>query len=140
MKKVIIDTDIGTDVDDVLALVYALKSSELDIRAITTVHGDTKLRGKIAKKLCQLIRPETYIPVAAGYEKPLNLDKIFWAGFEGRNLDLENVQLEEENVDNFLSKTIYDNKGINLISLAPYTNIANLFQRFPETKEYIERI
>ena len=38
MKKILIDTDIGGDVDDALALAMALNSSELDIVAITNVY------------------------------------------------------------------------------------------------------
>ena len=59
----IIDTDIGTDIDDALALAFALKLG-LDLKLITTVHGDTLLRAKIAKKLTQLLGAD--IPVAAG--------------------------------------------------------------------------
>ena len=140
MKKVIIDTDIGTDVDDALALVYALNSKLLDIKAITTVHGDTNLRGKIAKKLCNLLKPNLDIPVLAGYEKPLKSDKLFWAGFEGNDLDLRDIKLHNKNIDEFLRDTIIKYKGIELISLAPCTNIASLFQKFPEVKSYINKI
>jgi purine nucleosidase len=48
VRHVIIDTDIGTDVDDLLALVFIAKAPELCLEGITTVHGDTLLRAKIA--------------------------------------------------------------------------------------------
>lgn len=139
MKKVIIDTDIGTDVDDALALVYALKSKVLDIRAVTTVHGDTKIRGKIAKKICNLLN-YNFIPVVAGFTKPLNSDKTFWVGFEGKDIDLNDVELEDTNVVDFLREIIFWNQGIEIISIAPSTNIAKLLQKYPEIKSFIGRI
>ena len=53
MRHVIIDTDLGTDVDDLLALVFIAKAPELCLEGITTVHGDTLLRAKIARIACQ---------------------------------------------------------------------------------------
>ncbi len=139
-KNVIIDTDIGSDVDDALALVYALKSPELDIKAVTTVHGDTKLRGKIAKKLCQLARPDAEIPVIAGYEKPIESNEVFWMGDEGKGLDIGGVNIDGCNVEDSLRDIIYKNLETDLICLAPYTNIARLFQKYSDVKECIGRI
>lgn len=61
----ILDTDIGTDVDDALALAFALRHPDLDLRAVTTVSGDTGRRARIAKKLL-LIAGRGDIEVAAG--------------------------------------------------------------------------
>jgi len=70
MKKIIIDTDIGGDIDDALAVSLALNSPELDIVGITTVFVDTTSRVKLTKKLLSLYdKPD--IPVIKGAEKPL---------------------------------------------------------------------
>lgn len=61
----IFDTDIGTDVDDALALAFALRHPGLDLRAVTTVSGDTNRRALIAKKLLRLAGRDD-IEVAAG--------------------------------------------------------------------------
>ena len=50
MRHVILDTDIGTDVDDLLALIFLAHAHELCLEGVTTVHGDTLLRAKIAGK------------------------------------------------------------------------------------------
>src|SRR3989449_5195022 len=64
-EKVIIDTDIGDDVDDAFALALALRSPELQILGITTTFGDTETRAKLVDRfLAEVGRPE--IPVAAG--------------------------------------------------------------------------
>ena len=61
----ILDTDIGTDVDDALALAFALRCPKLELRAVTTVSGDTVRRARIAKMLLRLAGRED-VEVAAG--------------------------------------------------------------------------
>jgi Inosine-uridine preferring nucleoside hydrolase len=64
-EKVIIDTDIGDDIDDAFALALALRSPELQIIGVTTTFGDTETRAKLLDRfLAEVGRPE--IPVAAG--------------------------------------------------------------------------
>ncbi|MDP9237305.1 MAG: nucleoside hydrolase [Chloroflexota bacterium] len=65
MLPFILDTDIGSDVDDALALAFALRHPELELRAVTTVSGDTIRRARIAKKLL-LLAGRDDIEVAAG--------------------------------------------------------------------------
>ena len=67
---IVLDTDIGDDIDDALALALALNSPELDLRGVTTVFGRVDVRTRLALKLLA-----TYgrgdIPVATGRGKPL---------------------------------------------------------------------
>src|SRR3984885_14652941 len=64
-QKVIIDSDIGDDIDDAFALALALHSPELQILGVTTTFGDTELRAKLARRLLDAAgRPD--IPVFAG--------------------------------------------------------------------------
>ena len=68
--KIIIDTDIGDDADDALAICLALKSEELEVMGITTVFRNTAARAQIAVRLLQLMG-RTDIPVYAGIGHPL---------------------------------------------------------------------
>ena len=82
-KKIIIDTDIGEDIDDILVTAFALNSPEFEVLAITVVDGDVQARSRITRKLTQLYgKPE--IPVAAGYiwDMPLE-DYPPWPGTGG---------------------------------------------------------
>src|SRR5438876_7554114 len=64
-EKVILDTDIGDDIDDAFALALALRSPELQIIGVTTTFGDTETRAKLVDRfLAEVGRPD--IPVAAG--------------------------------------------------------------------------
>ncbi len=67
---VLIDTDIGDDIDDALALAVAVNSPEIAVRAITTVFGDTQQRAQLAAHLLHTFE-RTDIPIAAGMPTPL---------------------------------------------------------------------
>ena len=91
-RPIILDTDIGTDVDDAMALALALASPELEIVGITVVHGDAPLRARIARKLLEFAG-RTEIPVVAGLSLPLAMplpENFHWMprlrGHEGRGL------------------------------------------------------
>ena len=62
---VILDTDIGTDIDDTWALAFLLKCPELDVKLITTASGDTFERAKIVAKILE-IAGRTDIPIGLG--------------------------------------------------------------------------
>lgn len=64
-QKVVIDTDVGDDVDDAFALALAVKSPELEILGITTTFGDTEARAKIVDRFFGEVG-RTDIPVMAG--------------------------------------------------------------------------
>ena len=68
--NVLIDTDIGDDIDDALALTLALRSPEIELRGVTTVFGDTLRRAHLASHLLHVFGRED-IPIAAGRQEPL---------------------------------------------------------------------
>src|SRR6266550_5657509 len=70
--NVLIDTDIGDDIDDALALSLALCSPEIELLGVTTVFGDTQKRAHLAAHILAVFRHED-IPVAAGQQIPLML-------------------------------------------------------------------
>jgi len=70
-QLVIIDTDIGDDIDDAFALALALKSPELKILGVTTAFGDTELRARLVDRYLAAVG-RTDIPVAAGVKTPAN--------------------------------------------------------------------
>jgi len=146
MKKIIIDTDIGTDVDDVIALILALRSPELKVEAVTTVYGDVDLRSKIVIKLLSLMGKLNEFPVASGVSEPLlkNHD-IFWAGHEGEGIltDEDNKDLKpirKHAVDLIIEK-IMDNPGeITLLLIGPLTNMATAIIKEPLIAKNIKEI
>ena len=123
--KLVIDTDIGDDVDDLQALTLALVSPEVELLGVTTVWGDTARRAKLARLLLEAGgQPE--VPVARGAGSPL-LHPGRAAQFDGHNLNLSAVA--EERVDTpaalFLVQLIQAHQGeVALLSLGALTNLA----------------
>jgi len=68
-QLVIIDTDIGDDIDDAFAVALALESPELKILGITTAFGDTELRARLLDRYLAAVGRKD-IPVAAGVATP----------------------------------------------------------------------
>jgi len=70
MKRILIDTDIGGDVDDALALAMALNTPDIEIVGITNVYLANAWRAGVTKHVLQVYGREN-IPVCTGAEKPL---------------------------------------------------------------------
>src|SRR5512143_3557407 len=67
---IIIDTDIGDSIDDALALAFALRSPELDVRAVTTVIDDVESKTRLAWKMLSIYNRRD-IALAMGASEPL---------------------------------------------------------------------
>ena len=82
-QKIIIDTDIGDDIDDAFALALAVHSPELELIGVTTVFRNSEIRAKMAKALLASYG-RMDIPVCAGMDIPLlqashaNMTAILW--------------------------------------------------------------
>jgi len=87
--KLWIDTDLGTDVDDALALAYALKHPEIALVGVSTVSGDVALRTRMVNELLKIGgHPE--VPVVTGLGKPIS------DGREGVMFGREGIGLLED--------------------------------------------
>ena len=64
-RKVIIDTDIGFDLDDTWAILFAIKCKEFDVKLISISDGDLDYKTKLTAKLLQLCN-RVDIPIAIG--------------------------------------------------------------------------
>ena len=67
--KVLLDTDIGSDIDDAVALAYLLANRECELLGITTVTGQPEKRAQLADVLCRAAGRS--IPIFPGSEYPL---------------------------------------------------------------------
>lgn len=128
LKRVIVDTDIGSDVDDCLALALALASPEVVLEGITCVYGDVLLRSRMVLKLLAL-RGRRDISVSIGASKPLlGLQPIYWEGHEGYGLlEPEDSALTPADVHavDFIVDRVMANPGeIHLVAIGPLTNVA----------------
>lgn len=140
MPTVILDTDIGSDVDDALALGMLLGADEVDLLGITTVYGDTQLRAKIATHLCSIA--ERKIPVFAGDSAPLSGDQVWLSGLEGQgieNLHIHNVS-PYSGVDFLVHAVNARPRQVDLMAIGPLTNIARAIYSSKEFSQNIKQL
>lgn len=136
----ILDTDIGTDVDDALALAVLLGSEEVTLDLITTVYGDTLLRAQLASRLIRLTDSERAIPVAAGLEQARSGKPVWWPGHEGKlhsNLDQEVIH-PAAGVDAIAAHV--QGGARTILAVGPLANIAQLLDQDPPAADQIEQI
>lgn len=156
--KCIIDTDIGTDFDDTLALLYALNLDNLDILGITTNYGPTQLRSSIVHKIVDSYmkkHPERKpIPIISGANFQIGTHRpIFIKGNEGKPfyndeeiqnfLNVSNWEKENQTeAAEFIAKTVNSNPigTIKLISIGIMTNIALSFKLHPEIIQKVKEM
>lgn len=144
---VIIDTDIGDDIDDAAALCAAMQSPELNILGVTTVFKNTVMRAQIARRLLRL-GGHGNIPVYAGASRPLKNMEVY-----GRKADFEEPPITyteeyaDEEIDTeinakqfIISKLEQCSSPIRFITLGALTNIAEVFSERPDLKEKVESI
>jgi len=135
-EKVIIDTDIGDDVDDAFALALAVKSPELQVLGITTTFGDTEARARITDRfLGEVGRSE--IPVLAGkatvIKNPMSQRGY---GEEGRS-----ARESHGNAVDFLLAQVRKYPGqITLIGIGPLGNLGEAIDRDAETFRKLKRV
>lgn len=126
VKKVVIDTDLGDDLDDAYALVFALNSSELDVEGILTNNRHEKIDAQIAHKLMKTTGEA--IPVFQGI--PGGKGRISQEGFvEGYNYEPEKLK---ENLD-FFQELFQDE--IHYVATGGLTNLAFLLDKIPRMKD-----
>jgi inosine-uridine nucleoside N-ribohydrolase len=124
LHRVILDTDIGTDVDDLMALALILGTAEVELVGITTVYGDTALRARLTARILRSV--DRGISVHAGEAATLSGREIWWAGHEGAlHDDLDSEPYASDDAVRFLVDTVLASPGeIDVIAIGPLTNIA----------------
>jgi purine nucleosidase/pyrimidine-specific ribonucleoside hydrolase len=142
MTRIIIDTDPGQDIDDLLAIHFALLRPELEVVAITTVTWPAADRARLVRRLLRHLGRQD-IPVGAGMELPL---RRVGAGElrsqQDRSATMNHACFAEprdgrddvhEDAAAVLARAL-ESPGtpITLCCLAPLTNIACLLRRRPD--------
>jgi purine nucleosidase len=140
MKKLIIDTDIGFDVDDGLAIDWVLKQKDIDLTAITIVTPPVEQRAMLAKLLvADYGRAD--IPVYCGANKALDKDFL---QHECILFVPEMCLPWKDAIQYHAVDALYHHLKLNqtstILTIGALTNIALLFERYPDSLNYIEEI
>lgn len=148
MRPLIVDTDPG--VDDAVALLLAAASPEVDLRAVTTVHGNAELAATTANAARVLALAERRdVPVAAGAARPLVhpvAPRTGHAhgedGLGGRAGELPAGDAPDPRGAVALAADVLRaaDSPVTIAAIGPLTNIALLLAVHPELVAQIDRI
>jgi len=128
----IIDTDIGDDIDDALAIALAARSPEVDLVGVTTVFQRARLRARLAAHLLRAYdRPG--IPVCAGADRPLlGARREDWSPNQAGVLeDALDLPVPEEHAALFIAREGMRREGLVLLPIGAMTNVALAFALEP---------
>jgi len=130
---VILDTDIGSDIDDTWALVMMLKSPELDLKLVVTDTGDTTYRARIVARLLE-IAGRTDIPIGIGIARPeAPSSQAPWV--EGYELSSYPGTVYEDGVEAIVETIMGSPEPITLVCIGPVPNIKAALEREPRIAE-----
>jgi purine nucleosidase len=135
-ERVIIDTDIGDDIDDAFALALAVRSPELEVLGITTTFGDTETRARIVDRfLGEIGRSD--IPVLVGKKTPPKTSMS-----QGRYGDGGRFRKASHgDAVDFLLAKIREHPGeITVIGIGPLMNVGEAIDRDADTFRKLKRV
>jgi inosine-uridine nucleoside N-ribohydrolase len=146
MKRILIDCDPGHD--DMVAIMVAVASAELELVGVTTVAGNQTgaKTYRNALKTLTLIG-ETGIPVARGADKPLFRELTVApeihgvSGLDGADLPEPGFEGVGQHAVDFLIQTIMESgTSLVLVPTGPLTNVALAMLKDPRITTKLERI
>jgi purine nucleosidase len=136
-EKIIIDTDIGDDIDDAFAIALALSSPKMQVLGVSAAFGDTPTRAKLLDRMLnELGRGD--IPVAMGAPSNVNL-----AGFTQRRYALEGsfVRATHPNSVDFVLEQARKYPGqVTLVAIGPLPNIGAMIDKDPAAFRMLKRV
>ena len=133
--KIILDTDIGDDIDDAYALALALSSPELEILGVVTSFGATDLRAQLASRMLYETGRDD-IPVVAGVKTGNEkFNQYGWAEW------FHHSKIRQQTPIDFYTEQINRYPGqITLVAIGPLTNVGALIDRDPATFRKLKQI
>jgi inosine-uridine nucleoside N-ribohydrolase len=125
----ILDTDIGDDIDDTWALTLILKSPEFDLKLVTTDYGNTEYRARIVAKLLQ-VAGRTDVPIGIGIKQ--NDKEGGQAGWV-KDYDLSKYpgKIHRDGVQALIDVIKASSRPVTLLCIGPAPNVKAALVRDP---------
>ena len=127
---VILDTDIGGDIDDTWALAMMLKSPELDVKLVVSDTGDIIYRARLMAKLLEIAgRADVPIGVGLPFDSRRDYRQAGWV--EGYDLSAYPGQVLDDGVQAIVDTIMKSPDPVTLVCIGPVPNIAAALEREP---------
>jgi len=126
--KVLLDTDIGSDIDDAVCLAYLLANPACDLMGITTVTGGPEIRAMMASAMCRVAGRD--IPIYPGCAHPMLVAQQQPHVPQAAALPRwpHEAAFPGGQAIEFMRRTIRASPGeVVLLAIGPLTNVATLF-------------
>jgi purine nucleosidase len=154
-SRIVLDTDIGGDIDDAMALALVLASPELELVAVTTVNGSTRQRARHAQTILHLAGRDD-VPVYVGAGPTLSpADPAYPAGYRPADAYATDAPIEQqaavlqeadlpalptESAVDFLVDHFRAAPDTTLVAIGPLTNLAMALRTEPALADRIRGI
>lgn len=126
---VILDTDIGDDIDDTWALAMLLGSPEIDLKLIVTASTDTPVKTRLVAKILESMG-RTDVPIGTGVKTGNDaINQAQWLG--GYSLDGYKGVVHEDGVAKMVELISASQEKVTLCVIGPQTNIKAALERDP---------
>jgi purine nucleosidase len=142
-RPILIDTDTASD--DAVALIMALRSPKVEVKAICTVAGNVPVEQATQNALYTIELCGADVPVFCGSAKPIRRELHTATWFHGRDglgdhgyAPSRSSAASVHAVDAIV-ETVRSNPGIEIITLGPLTNLALALERSPDIARRIGR-
>jgi inosine-uridine nucleoside N-ribohydrolase len=128
---VILDTDIGTDIDDTWALAMLLRCPELDLKLVTASTGDVDYRARLSARLLEAAgRSDVAVGVGRPTEmKPDHRTQAPWV--EGYDLAGYPGRVHQDGVGALVETVMKSPEPVTVIAIGPLTTVAAALEREP---------
>jgi inosine-uridine nucleoside N-ribohydrolase len=131
---VILDTDIGDDIDDTWALGFLLKSPELDLKLVVGDYGKADYRARLLAKFLQTAgRTDVAVGVGLDIQPKGEGGQAEW--IKGYTLKSYPGKVHPDGVQALVDTIMQSPKPITLIAIGPLPNIAEALRREPRIAE-----
>ena len=134
--KVILDTDIGDDIDDAWALAFVIAHQNFQPLGITVTHGNTPARAKMACKMLHLTGRGN-IPVFVGRQTRQKeySHQFTWAE------DFTDTRPDAKKAADFIVESVRRNPGeVTVIAVGPLQNLADALRKEPQLGKLVKRV
>ncbi len=123
--SLILDTDLGGDIDDALALAFCVRHPDIDLRAVTTVADDTARRGRWTRHLLHAAgRDDIEVSAGVGWSEPPAGRESAWP-HDGHGLPEDHIEISERDAVTVL----LDTPNVVIATVGMQSNVAAAVER-----------